>query len=556
MEGSTNSRNGDNENTGDDILMSEASTTTAEQPDDNMDEDERASSSIRLSDLLQAASSPDTKQLAILLNRQEKYGSKGSVSWMEELIMNLLPQPGNRMDNEEIQQALVLVGRLVQYDPDSWLLPIAKGVAQRIAQASHVIISDAVLQIWVDQMLQTTQIPVHILLFQALLQALRSQPGPFLRLAVYDETEFLTIWEESLKSRDKSVVAVRCATFFLESLLGTGSHDSTIFAKAQQAGATNLLLQMLQDSSDPLLQISVLDLVASSLETPPASVGAEPRQLLPGEETLAWLTGAAFATPILDMLEDPLLAGPALHCVSRLLALLLTVSMPTSDDAQQASQRLSQRILRHIQEEIGVTTNETDRLAVVDSLVQLSHSPGFLEASILEAPAIRTAWWGDLSRIANPQLPAAIVSSLAQVVQHLAIAEADSARLGVRVYVQFGLDNGVPDGTNTTDWLSTKYATSPLAELKIATYTLWEALACHTTGMTLLSASEAFWRIVLEPNREDTTEARLAKYALRKTVHRASQGFLASSLQRKLESLIGVGPHGRIAGPSHDTALE
>jgi hypothetical protein len=294
---------------------------------------------------------------------------------------------------------------------------------------------------------------------------------------------------------------------------------------------TTLLCAMLQHQQDPLLQLSVLDLFPQHFAT-----SFQPN-------TIAWLTSSNFVNPIFNMLEDPLLAGAALQCASWI------ATLEDTDDTAALIPR--QRVVQYIREEMGVTTSESDRLAVVHALVQLSSIPRLLDQVILKDELLRSSWW-DMRRLSSPKLQAAILSSIAQVLSGLSSTHATT---GIRLYTYLAVDNH-ESGTSTTEWLGKKYSKSPMPELRIATYAVWSAMArLGSAGVTVLSTSAEFWNPLLEGPRETTTDARVAKFDLIHTLYESSKGFLAKSFQTKLEKLIALGPHGIPTG-TYDVAIK
>jgi hypothetical protein len=545
---------------------------------------------------------------------------------MEPLVVKLLsPDSEDQQQVQQQEQTLWLVGALAQYLPDIYLLPIAKAVSQRVDQIAQSLpgstattapsialsVSPLLLQVWIQQLTQTSQTAVHSYLLKALLRAIQIK-GPSL---AQPSMQLLTeIWnhhwtnqqQQQSHQPNSSIVTVRCATVFISCLDVLGD---LAMVYAQQAGATRLFSQMLQPSHpDPLLQLSILDLLSphnfpTTIRNSSSSSNHQYHHW--PTSTKAWLTSPDILTPIMKMLEDdPLLAGPALQCTSWLVAVAANSNTveegsinddDDDDEAQAAMVPICLRVFQVIRDEVGTTSNESDRLSVVQSLVELSKvSPhDLLENTILVDPQLRGAWW-DMTRLSSPKLQAAILASVAQVLQVLAAlgegehvrssvptfdeASNKKTRIGLRIYTCLGLDNGMGGETkmnhNTTDWLYTKYIQSPMPELRIATYAIWEAVAALSSpisnGITLLSASQHFWNHMLDGGRETTNEARIAKYHVLETLHHhhgqsqnnynattttATSSYLSKALCSKLEQLIGLGPHGMQA-QHYDVAIE
>lgn len=524
--------------------------TVEETPDVTMNDAASASANAEeiqtqiLTPLVQAAASKDFGVLESLLRRYPDVNQ-----WMPLLIAQLLP---TTTDTTQQEQALLVVGTLATFDPEKYLLFVAKHFAQRIA---HILqhdeplqISPTLLQVWMQQLTQTSQVAVHSLLVQALIQAMQRQGPPLARPALQALAE---IWKHhwnlvtTESNHSSSIVAVRCAATFCECLVALGD---VAWQHGHAVGATRLLEQMLHYTPDPLLQLSILDLLPEQFAVKTTSI---PMQ----GETQAWFTSTAMIQPVLDMLADPLLAGAALQCASWMATL-------TNDhDGDDSTTEVRRRILQHVRNEMGVTSNEADRLALVQALVQLSvASPStMLEQAILTDETVRCCWW-DMTRLSSPKLQAAILSSVSQVLRALSSSATDDRRsqysnIGLKLYAFLSKDN-TTSANNTTDWLYTKYIKSPLPELRIATYAVWAAVAALANGPMILSTSHHFIQHVLEGPREITGEARVAKFDVLQTFWEHSKGFLADAIQTKIEALLKKGPHDIQTTQPWDVALE
>ncbi len=498
-------------------------TPSNDKEDMIMAENDNCSSVDPIPSLVTAAVAKDMASFQMILREHSNVNA-----WMNNLIDKLLvSQEGSESSSQE---ALLVVGMLAQSDPSKYLLPIAKSFSNRVDEiartpGSELVIVPNLLQVWIQQMTETSQVAVHSHLLQALIQAIRAQ-GPLLAHPAINE--LVHVWRfhwTSPKNRDTaSIVSVRCAATFVECVVALG--DIALLEEA-----TSLLSAMLQHNEDPLLQLSILDLFPQHF-----SMDLQ-------VNTVAWLTSSEVVQPILNLLEDSLLAGAALQCASWISTL--------DDTDQDSTSILRQRVLQHVRDDIGVTSSESDRLAVVHALVQLSSTTRVLDQFILGDEAIRSSWW-DMTRLSSPKLQAAILSSVSQVLSGL---KPSDASVGIRLYTYLALDNR-ENGMSTTDWLYNKYSRSPMSELRIATYAIWSAIAgLGSVGATVLSSSSGFWNQLLESPRETTMDARIAKYDLIHTVYQTSMGFLAKSLQTKLEKHLELGPHG-VHAVSYDVAVQ
>jgi len=609
----------------DDVKMSATSLPSSSH-------DETTSGAQLLSPLLDAAASQDMSRLMILLQEKPWHGEEDISKWMDPLIIHLLSS-STTGDDESIesqqeqlqrqqQDSLWLVGALAKFQPDVYLLPIAKALSDRIdtiyktrndpptittttatTTTSSFSISSSLLSVWIQQLTQTSQVAVHTYLLKALLQAIQmkgptlAQPSMKLLMEIWDHH-----WENqrnthipSSERQGSSIVSVRCADIFISYLDALGDVG---MGYSQQLGGTKSFSQMLQQSDhDPLLQLSILDLLSPNhfptICCPSSSSVSQQYPIWP-TSIRTWLISSEIVSPIMTMLEeDMLLAGPALQSASWLLSVANTnpsIGDVDHDDDDEEVQTMSRRLLHcmfhYIREQVGTTSNEADRLSVIHAMVQMAtpaagHSSSSSRATILQDGILmdrhlREAWW-DMTRLSSPKLQAAILSSVGQVIQALAVGvqgypnnddddQTSNSRIGLRIYTYLGTDNGIGNGNyqNTTDWLYSKYIRSPIPELRIAAYSIWEAVAAlpSTNGMMTLSASQQFWNhmLLVDGGREMTSETRIAKYQVLVILHRKSQqqngtNLLSKTLQTTLSKLIQLGPHG-IKALGYDVMVE
>jgi hypothetical protein len=289
---------------------------------------------------------------------------------MDSLIRQLL------LDEDEDQRALALkiVGTLVQLESSQkYFLAISASVAKIVACVKPhetLQISNELLQVWIHLMATTDQVSVHSNLLAALPT---SSPllGPVVLLEPAMD-QLVEIWKLQLKEQTSasSIVAVRCATCMMQCIIKLGDVAYHVCAKK---GATDLLLQMLLSAeNDPLLQLSILDLMVqecSSSATAPLQVA-----------TRDWLTSTSWTQPVIQLLQDPLLGGAAMQY----LAMTCTLGVEDADRIAPVQTALFQYI-----GEVGATTSESDRLPIVQALSQIATSS---PQTVLEDPQLRHAW--------------------------------------------------------------------------------------------------------------------------------------------------------------------
>lgn len=417
-------------------------------------------------------------------------------SWIPDLIRQLFAK-------ETSQQTLVVVGALVNIDDAKYSLPISEAV-KAVSQHNQqdLSISDEVMKVWMFQMCCTSQVRVHSNLLEAFQSAIQLQ-GTVQRAVPH----LVTIWKQ--QGIDNAVVAIRCATVLLNAIMLVGD---AAFDVGKELGAMTLMEQLIQKEDDPLSLLSALDLFPQVFQNPcdiPST-------------TRAWMSQDDLTSVVVNLLDDPIVGGAAMQY----LALVVKLDDP----------KTLKTLCDHIRS-VGPITNELERLQIVHALSNLAQSSSDVLTYILEDRELRSAWW-DLSRMSIPKLKAAILSSVAQTLQH---PQNTNFPLLLRLYTLIGQDHAAG---STTGWILQKFANSPMPELRIASYTVWIGLAKIPGGCTLLATSSGFIRLMVAGEREPSSDARLAKFELLEKFHEHAKGFLSADIVKKLEQQLLLGPHG------------
>jgi hypothetical protein len=416
-------------------------------------------------------------------------------SWIPDLIRQLFAK-------ETSQKALSLVRALVTINDAKYSLPISEAVRTVSQQKKHDLsISDDLMQVWMFQMCCTSQVSVHSNLLEAFQSATQLQG--IVQLAM---PYLVAIWKQ--QGNDNAIVSIRCSAVFLNAIKLVGDVALDL---GKELGATHLLVQLIQNEEDPLSQLSALDLFPqvfpNSGDIPAA--------------TRDWMSQSNLTTAVVKMLEDPIVGGAAMQY----LALVANLGP-----------KILQTLCDYIRS-VGPTTNELERLQIVHALSSLAQSSSDTLDFILQDGELRNAWW-DISRMSIPKLKAAILSSIAQTLQHQQNTNAPSL---LRLYTLVGQDHS---HESTTAWILQKFANSPMEELRIASYTVWISLAQIPGGCTLLATSSGFMNLMIAGQRELSGDARLAKFELLEKFHEHAKGFLSGDIVKKLEQELLLGPHG------------
>jgi Proteasome non-ATPase 26S subunit len=362
--------------------------------------------------------------------------------------------------------------------------------------------------------------------------------------SIYTETVFQAIvnaWKQELEmvQTDRvnaSTRCVRCASAVADIVL---SSDAAMNL-AVSTGALGLFLRMLQDGSDPLLQMSFLDMLDTLATSQPMH-----------HERARWLFSNEVLNPILHLAgglegieSDAILGGPAL----RLVASLCKVSQQNSDVVGLGDEKLLKAFYRALHN-CG-DSGELDRLNLIGAISSFATaSPEALEL-VLDDPVTCHAWLS-LS-VAQSKLKSAVLVSVAMVLDPS--PKNDNARdsspvhpisneLGMKLLSSLGRVNRNEDTTEMVISL----AKSPLPETRLGAYTLLQAVSVLPTGGQLLFTNSGFYDFLMNREAEATKEGREAKYELVQNILASSmKDLLADDIVRELEKYIANGPHYRL----------
>jgi hypothetical protein len=216
--------------------------------------------------------------------------------------------------------------------------------------------------------------------------------------------------------------------------------------------ATEFLVQMLQDDSDPLVQLSILDLLegmATRLSTPEAVAGGSSTYI----QTRQWILSSTIVTPLCQLcgvtasslenameidqegdskeevgMIDPLLGGSALNLLSALCAIFHSMAVVDgSNEEQLENQQQYQWLLGAFYRALlqfvtsSSYTDEAERLALVHAISNFCSSSSQALQMVLDNPQVRDAWLS-IQQVSKPKLQAAILVSVAMVLNPSLVA--------------------------------------------------------------------------------------------------------------------------------------
>lgn len=439
------------------------------------------------------------------------------------------------------QEALTLLTYLATADPATFLKPISravKKVAQQLPSSIHreVMVSDDVLRVLVAQ-LGGNDVEVASNATAALVACGRCMGPPLSERAMAALVRtWKFAWDQVDTDRNAATtICVRCGSAVIDLV---NLSDSAMEA-AITSGAMDLLLIMLSDESDPLLQLSILDLV-EKLATSIPMHGPRAR----------WLFSANVLQPLLQMAggnesmeyPDPILGGPAL----RLLATFCRLSQRDASLFVIGGTGLLNGFKKALRNFEG-GSGELDRLALVDAISSFaSASPEALEG-VIDDPMTRDAWLS--LAVAQPKLKSVILYSVAMVMDpplektisgdSVMNVNVPSNALSLRLFSTIGHTNG-GDATN----IVLTIGKSPFIEARLGAYALLAAFSKRGTGAQVLLSHGGFYDFLVSREGEPTKEGKEAKYAIVQAVMESdARGLLADKIVNALDKILQEGPH-------------
>lgn len=446
------------------------------------------------------------------------------------------------------EESLSLVGCLVSIDTSTYLKPVSRAVKTeatlRASSERPVVISPKFVGVMVSQ-LNGNDVEVSSNATVALVACCRKL-GPGLSTTVMRSITAAMTETWAKMDQDKvtaSTVCIRCASAVVDLV----SLNDQLMASATSSGATDLLLKMLTYDRDPLLVLSVYDLMERMAATHPMH-GNRAR----------WLSSETVLRPLLDKSgagtseetagdADPMLGGPALRVLSAICRLGQrdsTIFGHGDQGGKGGTEALLgfHRALHHFE-----GSGELDRLALVDAISSFcSASPEALDL-VLNDQVTRDSWLN--LAVAQPKLKAVILTSVAMVIDPAPERDANSDMVtdanvptntsSMRLYSLLGQTNS-RDATEVVLAL----AKSPITESRLSAYTLFRAVAKTSSGAQVLLSHLDFLNFCLERERETTKDGREGKFGIVEAIMSSHvKLLLADDIVQTLNRYLKQGPN-------------
>lgn len=448
--------------------------------------------------------------------------------------------------------ALSTLKFLVSFDPDLYLKPASRAVRTTAEGMSSVSpdsteppaleVTDEVLSVLVGQ-LSSKEVEVASNATAAIAALCRALGPPLSERAVravhsaWRAASNLT--SNTSEKIEATTICVRCASSIVDL---TEAGDPAMEA-AIECGATHLLLEMLTDSSDPLMQMSALDLLEKMATTLPMH-GNRARWLFSKDvlhELLKMAGGVGVGNEGGE--PDPILGGPAL----RVLSLICRLGQRDSSLFGLGGTELLTGFHHALHNFDTTSGGELAKLAYVDSVSSFASASPDTIALVLDDPTVRVGWLS--LAVAQPKLKAVVLHSVANVIEppiekdsngdSLQPFNIPSNQVAMRLFDMIGeVNNG-----DTTEVVML-IAKSPIVEARLGAYALLKAVAKRGMGAQVLLSHGGFFEFLMNRDLEKVKEGKEAKFEIIEAVMDSdAKGLLADSIVKQFEEVLKQGPH-------------
>jgi hypothetical protein len=476
------------------------------------------------------------------------------------ILASFLFQAQSKASSLSNDEALQVMGYLLQSDTSHYdWFDTAKAIQRTVAtwsrssleeeeeeqqqQQQHLVVSPQLTHVIVEQVATTPNIPVAECARETMVMMCQILGPSYATTAFHVMVQtWQTTNNENITDKNRnSTMVVRCAQMVTD----IAKLDDPFMKAAIDTSAMELFRSalVLHSKDDPLLQISLLDILEQFVKVKPIHM-----------ERARWLFQDSVLQPVLewagggteqDASPDPILGGSAL----RVLAALCPLAHP-HPELYRDTVRSFHRALHNFCNDTEHNPTEIDRLALIDAISSFASSTATALEIVLDDPITAKAWLS--LAVAQPKLKSAVLMSVA-LVFHPAEneMEVDNGTTTndrnslqsswMKLYTALGFHN---HGIDTTELLL-QLARSPLPETRLSVYALMEAVAKYlNTGGQVLLMNGDFYPFLMNRDLESTFEGRQAKYqVVQAIVQSSAKGLLAEEIVRAMETYISQGPH-------------
>ena len=490
-----------------------------------------------LSMYLQKSESEQTGLGVVLKQIDATLESKNSLELFFSTLVPLL------FDSSSSSENLIVATVLVNHNPSFYALSASRAVrsfTETLANGQEVWVSDDLLHTLIAQLSLSTKISENI---THALVALAKHSPPILE-RIFEKISHK--WADLLESIDSNVVlqkekkeklmmGIRYACLLSLCIVNVGDVSFTYLKSTQALDHFIKLIQI--TTNDPLDYVVLLEQclepIMSNVET-----GCSSR-------AMSWIHSSC----VLHQLLEWTTAAFAEDCLYRdLYAPTLLRSLASLASTMNPQQQQSLR--GYIQTFAMEVTGEQGRLNFLNIACPWACSSKEALEYILTDDSILETWLS-IKSTSQSKLKAAVITSLAQVMEITREKSTDGAALALRSFAQWGRIND-----KSASEMLLGLVKSPLVEVRLGSYELMRVVVATGAGAQIMLAVGGCIEFLLFPGIENTKEGFEAKWEILKSILESPvKSLLAEDVVTSLEKQRDQGPFYSVVD-QRDVAIE
>ena len=307
-----------------------------------------------------------------------------------------------------------------------------------------------------------------------------------------------------------AIVLVRYYTFLCQIVQDWNEDVHVLFGSFQKA---------LEDDKDPLLQMSMLDIIENHVKDDKIL-----NSMCIGS-TLLKMVGCSHIQDHTNSVPNehamhPFCSGAALRLLARMDTLMIK---------ENVFVQVLVSYSRHM-------SGEIEKIGLIDGITTFASNDDHLMA-VMENNELVEEWLN--LRRGQSKFNVVILNSVVRILDKKEISD----ELRIRLYKLIGEVNNVGNGNDTTRIIM-EYAKSSIIEIRLAAYNVLRAVARTKTGSHVLVKYGGFLEFLCDCNSELVKEGKEQKYELVKAVHESNvTGLLGGKVTKMLEDVLANGPY-------------
>ena len=552
----------------------------------NNDIDIESSLSALNEELLKISSSYNTMTIITKSLFLEKKKEEGTTATTNVTTIN----NNGKEDKLQLQllnhtQSFQLLTYLVSTSPNKYLIPSSQCIYKQTQVLSSsnantntsfllsndnysVIVPDGLLNILIDQLSYfdnvevTENVSKSIILLCQCLPSLGVRAIPMLVTKWKDSITATTTSSSKKNTAIQSTISMRYASTITHVAIQSDTNMNEL-NNYENSYFLNEILNKINDNSDPLLQMSYLDLIEIMVQPPqPSPSNNDSNHII---HCAHWLLTSTLLQSLINIVDDPILSGSAIRLLSSICSLLgqdqyynsaIFTNTTIATTKTTTILKSFRSALSHFDQR-----GETNRLAFIDAVSTFASSSSEALHVVLQeynnddtttANSIRRGWLS-LSH-AHPKLKSVVLCSIAKVLDPIDDSSNNNNNCVIPSDKDAMLLIDTLSQVNSSTSVSTLLFTlvkSTIVEIRLGTYRLIKAMIKHSvyTAQLILSHSDAYDYLTncnnFSNNIECTKEGKEAKFEIIVELMKHENVvnmLLNDDIKEKLDKIVKLGP--------------